>query len=338
MEQTTNLSLPYIVGNQNQKHITHNEALRMLDALVQMSVADRDLSEPPDTPDEGARYIVADGASGAWTGWSGSVAAYQDAAWIEFVPLPGWLAWVSDESKLLCYDGADWVDFLSAGLGTALGNGSFDKIGVNASADATNRLALSSAASLFNHAGSGHQIKVNKAASADTNSLLFQTNWSGRAEMGCAGEDDWSIKVSADGSTWKTALSIERTTGLLKGLNWSGDVSESGLGAVIERGSNANGEYVRFADGTQICTALVSMNVESTTNQAFSYPAVFTGNVYGGFSHPSNAPNVALYPSNLLAICAFTANWTLKLVSSGTSTAPGTAAEQLRLTAIGRWF
>ncbi|MCQ2034462.1 hypothetical protein [Stutzerimonas kunmingensis] len=38
--------------------------------------------------------------------------------------------------------------------------------------------------------------------------------------------------------------------------NILGTVSQSGgvpTGAIIERGSNANGEYVRFADGTQIC-------------------------------------------------------------------------------------
>ena len=213
MTSTALLRLPYIASNQNQKHISHNEALRMLDALVQLSVLDRDLSAPPDAPADGARYIVADGASGAWTGWDGSVAAYQDGAWVEFVPLAGWLAWLEDESKLLCYDGAGWSDFISTSLGAALAGGSFDRIGVNATADATNRLALSSSASLFNHAGNGHQIKVNKAAAGDTNSLLFQTNWSGRAEMGCAGNDDFSIKVSGDGSSWTEALRAQRDTG-----------------------------------------------------------------------------------------------------------------------------
>ena len=213
MTSTALLQLPYIASNQNQKHITHNEALRMLDALVQLSVLDRDLSAPPDAPADGARYIVADGASGAWTGWDGSVAAYQDGAWIEFVPLAGWLSWLEDESKLLCYDGAGWSDFISTSLGAALAGGSFDKIGVNASADATNRLALSSSASLFNHAGNGHQIKVNKAAAGDTNSLLFQTNFSGRAEMGCAGNDDFSVKVSPDGSSWYTGFEVDKDTG-----------------------------------------------------------------------------------------------------------------------------
>ena len=42
--------------------------------------------------------------------------------------------------------------------------------------------------------------------------------------------------------------------------NLVGTVSQSGgvpTGAVVERGSNANGEYVRFADGTQICWHLI---------------------------------------------------------------------------------
>ena len=34
MDQTTHLSLPYIMPQQAQKHVTHNEALRDLDAIV----------------------------------------------------------------------------------------------------------------------------------------------------------------------------------------------------------------------------------------------------------------------------------------------------------------
>nr|WP_321525994.1 DUF2793 domain-containing protein [uncultured Cohaesibacter sp.] len=242
MEQTTNLALPYIVGNQNQKHITHNEALRMLDALVQLSVADRDLSAPPAEPEEGARYIVAGGASGAWSGWEGSIAAYLDGAWMRFQPLAGWLAWVTDESRLLCHDGAVWSDFVSTSFSASLADGTFDKIGINATADTTNRLALASAASLFNNAGNGHQIKVNKAAVADTNSLLFQTNWSGRAEMGCAGEDDFSFKVSADGSSWTTALKIARATGLLTGTAVQSSTSDTTSGRLLTVGAFGIGE------------------------------------------------------------------------------------------------
>ncbi len=242
MTETALLRLPYIASNQSQKHVTHNEALRMLDALVQLSVADRDLSAPPADPEEGTRYIVAGGASGAWTGWEGSIAAFLDGAWMRFQPLAGWLAWVTDESRLLCHDGAVWSDFVSTSFGVALAGGTFDKIGINATADTTNRLALASAASLFNHAGNGHQIKVNKAAATDTNSLLFQTNWSGRAEMGCAGEDDFSFKVSADGSSWTTALKIARATGRMTGEAVQLSTSDTASGKLLTVGAFGLGE------------------------------------------------------------------------------------------------
>ena len=49
-DATTHLLLPYILAAQAQKHVTHNEALRILDGLVQLSVLDRDLAAPPGSP------------------------------------------------------------------------------------------------------------------------------------------------------------------------------------------------------------------------------------------------------------------------------------------------
>ena len=86
-------------------------------------------------------------------------------------------------------------------------------VGINATADNTNRLSLSSPASLLNHEGTGHQLKINKNTTADTGSLLYQTGFSGRAEMGLTGDDDFKVKVSPDGSNWKDALSIDSATG-----------------------------------------------------------------------------------------------------------------------------
>ena len=61
---TTHLLLPYILASQAQKLSTHNEAIRLFDALVQLSVLDRDLTAPPASPADGERYIVASGATG----------------------------------------------------------------------------------------------------------------------------------------------------------------------------------------------------------------------------------------------------------------------------------
>ena len=76
----------------------------------------------------------------------------------------------------------------------------------------TNRLAVSAPATLLTHAGNGHQLKLNKAASGDTASLLYQTNWSGRAEMGLTGDDHFRLKVSADGAAWTDALTVDAGT------------------------------------------------------------------------------------------------------------------------------
>ncbi len=210
MDETTNLQLPYIMAAQAQKHVTHNEAIRALDCLVQLAVLDRDLTTPPPTPPDGVRYIVAPGGTGVWTGHSLKVAAYQDGAWEIYIPREGWTAWVADEDQLVAWNGSAWVNVSGGGSGSV---NPTPLVGVNATADTGNRLAVASPASLFNHAGSGHQLKINKAAAADTASVLFQSGFSGRAEMGLAGDDDYHVKVSADGTVWREAILIDKNTG-----------------------------------------------------------------------------------------------------------------------------
>jgi hypothetical protein len=207
-----NLQLPYLAAAQAQKHVTHNEALRMLDAITQIGVLDRDLAAPPASPSNGDRYIVAPSATGVWTGKSGLVAAFQDDAWIFYAPRRGWLAHVADESLLVVYNGSAWVAAAAGSGGSSTGASIW---GVNATADTTNRLSVASPASLFDHEGAGHQLKINKAAAANTASLLFQDAFSGRAELGLAGDDNLHVKVSADGTTWREARVVDRSTGVV---------------------------------------------------------------------------------------------------------------------------
>ncbi|MGJ8609454.1 MAG: DUF2793 domain-containing protein [Octadecabacter sp.] len=200
------LALPYIQPAQAQKHVTHNEGMRILDAVAQLSVVSTDVSSPPAAPAMGDRYIVGPVALGAWVNQDGAVTVYDGSGWTFLPPADGWIAWVKDINALRIYNGTDWVAV--PGFGDV-----GDIVGINTSGDTNNRLAVSSPASLFTHEGAGHQIKVNKAAEADTASLLFQTGFSGRAEMGTAGSDDFEIKVSPDGSTFFTALQIDSTDG-----------------------------------------------------------------------------------------------------------------------------
>ncbi len=199
-DATTNFDMPFILPAQAQKHVTHNEALLRLDALVHLSIVD-ELAAPPATPAEGDSYLVSPASAGLWAGKAGRIASWQDAHWNFATPRKGWRAWFVSVGRLRVYSGAEWEDL------PLPSSGNMDAIGIGTTADNTNRLAVASPASLFTHAGTGHQVKVNKAASGDTASLLFQTNWTGYAEMGLAGSNAFSIKVS-DGTTWKTGLSI----------------------------------------------------------------------------------------------------------------------------------
>lgn len=218
-DQSPILSLPYIQPAQAQKHVTHNEALRRLDALVQLSVADRDLADPPQSTSPGDRHIVAAGATGAWAGKDAQIALWDDGAWFFLQPLPGWRAEVLAEGRTVVFDGATWTVRLPE-------MDNLEGVGINTASDAANRLAVAGTATLLSHDGSGHRLKINKATPGDTASLLFQTGWSGRAEMGLAGDDAFSIKVSADGLTWQDVVVINPESGAAK---LSGDVQIDGM-------------------------------------------------------------------------------------------------------------
>jgi hypothetical protein len=109
MTATTHLQLPLIAAAQAQKHVTHNDAVLRLDALVQLTVKGRDLTAPPGSPADGDRYIVASGGTGAWEDWDLNVAWYSDGVWTKLVPREGWRVWVADEDLWLVHDGAGWI-------------------------------------------------------------------------------------------------------------------------------------------------------------------------------------------------------------------------------------
>ena len=110
-EESTRWKLPYILANQAQKHITHNEAIRLLDALIGCSVISRSVSSPPGSPSDADLYIVGSGADGAWTDWDLNIAYYIDGAWMKIVPLEGMRAWVEDEGALAVYEDGDWTAY-----------------------------------------------------------------------------------------------------------------------------------------------------------------------------------------------------------------------------------
>ncbi|MCL4674606.1 MAG: DUF2793 domain-containing protein, partial [Pararhodobacter sp.] len=244
---SANLELPYMADAQAQKHVTHNEALERLDAIVQLSVSAFEAVTPPVSATEGAVWAIGPGAVNDWVGHDGDLAMWSNGGWVFVTPRTGWRAALGTDLRV--WDGTGWSEPDLPTIQNVPG------VGINTAFDTNNRLALASAeetdatanlpavfrpepsatpsatptvqptsttrppptppataASLFSHAGAGHQIKINKAAAGDTASVVFQTGYSGRAEFGTAGSDNFSVKVSPDGAAWSTALSIDAAT------------------------------------------------------------------------------------------------------------------------------
>jgi hypothetical protein len=211
MDSTSRYALPYILPNQAQKHVTLNESLQALDVMNSLAVLSRVLAEQPASPADGDCYILPAEASGAaWSSFaSGHVAAYVDGSWIAVAPPEGCRAWVGDENRLLVFIDDAWAP---------LAFDSLARIGINTDADLTNRLAVKSDAILFSHddvtPGSGDvRQAINRAASAGTASILFETGYAAGAELGLIGSDDFEIRVSPDGETFATGMQVSAADG-----------------------------------------------------------------------------------------------------------------------------
>lgn len=110
MADTATLKLPLIAASQAQKHITVNEALARIDAALQLSVISRTLATPPTLVEEGASYLIPQGAVNDWGGEDGNLAVYINGGWDFLTPLAGWRIFVADEGVDIRFDGGDWQD------------------------------------------------------------------------------------------------------------------------------------------------------------------------------------------------------------------------------------
>jgi hypothetical protein len=214
MSDTARLALPLIDAAQAQKHVTHNEALARLDVLVHLALAAIDVTTPPDAPVAGQCFLIGPAPTGAFSGHAGDIAAFDASGWRFLRPCAGWRAQVLGDGRIATFDGAGWsYSFAYPGPPETL-----PKLGIGTTADAANPFALRADNALMTsrdvaEGGGDLRVKLNKATPARTASLVFQSNWSGRAELGLTGDDRFRIKVSADGSVWRDALVIDPATG-----------------------------------------------------------------------------------------------------------------------------
>ncbi|MBN8956340.1 MAG: DUF2793 domain-containing protein [Rhizobiales bacterium] len=221
MTDTPHLGMPLIAASQSQKHVTHNQAIVILDAIVMLSVIDSTHTAPPGSPAEGDRYKVGSAATGAWAAWDLNVALYTNGQWLKLTPKKGWTCFDEATGALTVWTGSGWTDIAAAGgylTVAATGNGTLTKLGILTAADNTNRLAVKSNAALFSHddvtPGTGDmRIALNKSAAAKDAAFVFQNGFSTRALFGLLADDNFTVKVSPDGSTFYTGMSIDKSSG-----------------------------------------------------------------------------------------------------------------------------
>jgi hypothetical protein len=285
MPQTSRLGLPYIVTSQAQKEVTHNASLDILDALLQAAMVSVSVNTPPGSPVAGDCYIVGASPTGAWTSHAKAL-AYYTTGWNFIAPWEGLTVWAKDANALYTYDGTNWG--VSVATPTSLQN--LSMLGVNTTADSTNKLAVASEAILFNHVGGDLQIKLNKNAAGNKAGFLFQTNWSARAEFGLLGDDNFTLKVSPDGSTFYDSLKM---------------LAGSGRAAV-----KANGSGLSAAGTTQGTATVITKQTNQFTTVAASSGAILPSPEQGEFIFIANAGANALsvYPASGHSINALANN------------------------------
>lgn len=212
---SSSLSLPFILPSQAQKHVTHNEALRILDAVTQLTVVADDQATPPASPADGTRYILDAGGVGAWAGHDAEIALFDNGTWRFFVPRTGWRSYVINRDVLVVYDGSEWVDLDSGELedveAFGLGMNSLPESPFAAKLNAALWTALYQA-----DGGTGDIVKTfNKEAAGNDAGLVFQHDFTTRGLFGLFGTDDLRIATSVDGTAFHDGLIVGGATGIV---------------------------------------------------------------------------------------------------------------------------
>ena len=130
--ETDRLQLPLLVTAQAQKEMTHNEALAMLDALVQPVVVSVPLTDVPVAPTAGQVWNVGADAAGAWTGHDGAIAIFGTGGWRFGAASEGMSVWSVADGLAFRRVGLSWIG--GAETATSLSIGGQQVVGPRGSA------------------------------------------------------------------------------------------------------------------------------------------------------------------------------------------------------------
>src|SRR3546814_17875869 len=100
---TARFQPPLLAAPQAQKEVTHNEALPLLDALVQPVVEAGPQNSPPLAPAVGQCWLVGAAPTAEWSEAAGTIALWTAGGWRFAAPFAGMrLLRLSDHAWLRC--------------------------------------------------------------------------------------------------------------------------------------------------------------------------------------------------------------------------------------------
>ena len=108
-ETSARLSLPLLQSGQAQKEVSHNEALVLLDLIVQPVVQAVGIDTPPASPAAGECWIVGTSPTGAWTGQAKAIAGWTSGGWRYLAARDGMTAWSLADGAFAQFEGSAWT-------------------------------------------------------------------------------------------------------------------------------------------------------------------------------------------------------------------------------------
>ena len=159
--------------------------------------------------------------------------------------------------------------------------------------------------------------------------------WASQMFFGTVGGFYVRRNASAGSASWDPWERVLTQKSILGTVSQSGGVP---TGRIIERGSNANGTYVRFADGTQICWIVEARNDTVGANGtvsvgAWTFPATFAAGATT--AHMSINHSGCIVVSNANTTTTAMPDLYLRNVTASGITL---SSINLMITAFGRWY
>lgn len=154
--------------------------------------------------------------------------------------------------------------------------------------------------------------------------IRYSSDWITQIAFGANDTQLYIRRTQDNGATWSAWVRAVHLGNLVGTVSQSSGVP---TGAVVERGSNANGSYTRWADGTQECWTTLTGSVSA--GLVWTYPAAF-----------SAAPAVGgtAIATVLSAVCLDVAPGTTSVTVSARDKADARRADTIHIRATGRWF